>query len=721
MKIDLHCHTLSIKDGESPTRNVTADMFKQKLVAANVEIVAITNHNKFDLEQFNLFTKTVNGLCQVWAGIELDVIGVDNNKYHMIAICSPSKVNEFDEEVSKLIQREAPENFAVDALEVIGKLEKLECVFIPHFHKKPAITESEVEQIKNKLPNKNRLILEPQNVNSMGIFINHGISSIVGSDIKDWNEYPGKELPELRLRVDSFEQFCRLLNKDSIIVKTILDKKTHSMITINPCENDREETRETHCFYHDINVIMGDKGTGKTEVIKSLKKYFELHSIECSTYISSETADELDKELKTDDMERSTTKIGIDNCTEEFNLLHSWGDEQPRLISSYVSYRKSVTNKERQRRIQWSRSKKLKTSEILPALAKAKHDLSAIQNAKSSLRKVDINQYLESKEAILFNDLLTKLLESAVTQCNHDIEEHYAIQLTNFTLDKFKDYTAAKTNTAPKPDSTGFEEYAINRLNLENAVHNILSPFDTPLEKREYRERDLMGSIGEKGKVFLERLYRLLNDEEDENKKSKYSEFNNNITDLRKIKGLLRSIDECALKNDQRLLDKVDEVRQLVDRAGVKSLDDFVGISKQIVNDQLEPYLLSNGERSILYIQKALNAEADAYLLDEPELSMANSYIDEVIRPRIIDLGRKDKIVIIATHNANLAVRTLPYTTMYRSHGPSGYKTYTGNPFTDNLINIYNPEDKLDWRETSMKILEGGREAFNERKEIYGK
>lgn len=107
-------------------------------------------------------------------------------------------------------------------------------------------------------------------------------------------------------------------------------------------------------------------------------------------------------------------------------------------------------------------------------------------------------------------------------------------------------------------------------------------------------------------------------------------------------------------------------------------------------------------------------------MLDEPELSMANSYIDEVIRPRIIDLGRKNKMVIMATHNANLAVRTLPYTTMYRYHGSAGYKTYMGNPFTNDLVNMKDETDKLGWRAVSMKILEGGKEAFNDRKEIYG-
>ena len=42
MKIDLHCHTKSIKHGEKKTRNVTKELFKEKIANADVKIVAIT-------------------------------------------------------------------------------------------------------------------------------------------------------------------------------------------------------------------------------------------------------------------------------------------------------------------------------------------------------------------------------------------------------------------------------------------------------------------------------------------------------------------------------------------------------------------------------------------------------------------------------------------------------------------------------------------------------
>ena len=77
-------------------------------------------------------------------------------------------------------------------------------------------------------------------------------------------------------------------------------------------------------------------------------------------------------------------------------------------------------------------------------------------------------------------------------------------------------------------------------------------------------------------------------------------------------------------------------------------------------------------------------------------------------------------MVSISTHDANIAVRSLPYNSIYRKHDLSEYKTYVGNPFSNNLINIENDKDKIDWKMVSMKTLEGGENAFGERGKIYG-
>ena len=203
-----------------------------------------------------------------------------------------------------------------------------------------------------------------------------------------------------------------------------------------------------------------------------------------------------------------------------------------------------------------------------------------------------------------------------------------------------------------------------------------------------------------------------------EGTKSIHQEFNNNISKLREVKESLVKTSRSVLKYE---LDKpLVELKDRLAGCPVSSTGDFIGVYRQTVDKDRQPYEPSNGERSIIFIQKALNnPNARVYLLDEPELSMANSYIDEIIRPRITGLGKQKKMVVLATHNANLAVRTLPYSTMYRYHGVEGYKTYVGNPFTNLLTNIDDENDSKDWKGVSMRILEGGEDAFYDRGGIY--
>ena len=54
--------------------------------------------------------------------------------------------------------------------------------------------------------------------------------------------------------------------------------------------------------------------------------------------------------------------------------------------------------------------------------------------------------------------------------------------------------------------------------------------------------------------------------------------------------------------------------------------------------------------------------------LSKDPSSLGNDYISEVIVPLIKEKAKSGKRVIIATHDANIAVRTLPYNSIYRLH-----------------------------------------------------
>ena len=199
--------------------------------------------------------------------------------------------------------------------------------------------------------------------------------------------------------------------------------------------------------------------------------------------------------------------------------------------------------------------------------------------------------------------------------------------------------------------------------------------------------------------------------------KTKIKEFKygQNISDLNKISNLILGLD----KNYKiQLNEKIDNIKEEIEKLNLKAKD-FIGIKKQYENKSGEYYKPSDGEKIMLILHKKIYEEADVYLLDEPERSLGNTFINSVIVPRIVELGKLGKSVIVATHNANIAVRTLPFTSILKSYENGKYKTYIGNPFINQLINIEDSTDVKNWKDESIKVLEGGKEAFDDRRIVY--
>lgn len=710
MIVDFHCHTRKIKSGDGAQREVDETKFAEKISNSNVKIVAITNHNTFDKEQFETLRTKVKEHCKVWPGVELDIGYQTSKRYHLIVICNPKNTQRFSEAVESLMTDKTPENFLGEIENVVEVFSALDCIFMPHFHKSPAIPDDEYARLEELLPNKNRLIAEATNVRSMGIFVNHNINCVAGSDIKDWDNYPGIELPELRLDIDEYEHLCDLLDRDSALVKTLLDKNSPVVYEVYPCKNNNE-IKEKIKLYKEVNVIFGDKGTGKSQVIVSLIRKLKTEDIPFSKYISSETKDDLDELLDTSDMIRSAESLEIDSCEEEFSQLEQWGDKSPTPLMDYYEYHRTSSANTSEKRIGWNRMTEL-PDDTSSHLEKIEHDLENVSDGYRSIHKIRLADYITEQEAVDVTNLLRKLMRSMEQKKHKAYIEQEAVGLVNFTIETIKSYTSAKIGSAVRPSNTGFGQYAKNRLMLKEA----LSKINHNLRPKERVTYEILGNIGGKGRIDIEKRYRMLNDIE--STKSSHKEFQNNITKLRPILNDIKAINHLTLSVD--LEQKLGDLKEQLEVNCITSTGDFVGIYKQTVDKDHNPYELSNGERSIIFIQKALNnTEAKIYLLDEPELSMANSYIDEVIRPKITALGKQKKTVVIATHNANIAVRTLPYTTIYRAHNTAGYVTYVGNSFTNKLVNINDETDVRNWKETSMKILEGGKEAFYERRGIY--
>lgn len=164
MKIDLHCHTLKCKNGDSSKRAVDYDKFLSKVNQANVGIVAITNHNKFDMKQFFEFQ---NEDFLVWPGIELDINGI-YSKGHCILIVNPNQVNDFDNKIESEVTV-SPDDFSMD-IDAFAKLANtFDSIVICHYQKNPSLSDLDIKKLKELLSDV-PLFLEPSNLMSAGVF-----------------------------------------------------------------------------------------------------------------------------------------------------------------------------------------------------------------------------------------------------------------------------------------------------------------------------------------------------------------------------------------------------------------------------------------------------------------------------------------------------------------------------------------------------------------------
>lgn len=712
MKIDIHTHTKKCKTGDAPTREVKPSDFCKAVRSSEVGIIAITNHNIFDFEQYKAIIDEMAGDIQVWPGIELDVI--DNNvRGHLLVIVSPTKANEFSAIVDEITRGYSPDSFTTIIEDVLRKFDALGPLYVAHYKQKtPNISDEAIKKIIATTANPARVIKEVTNSISAGIYISHGYASIYGSDIHDWSVYEdqARDLPDLRLPVESFEHFCLLLEKDPTTINTVLDKKIAENLTLNLFDDG--SLLEFRAF-NDINVIFGPKGTGKSCILKGIAKHYCDKGIDASVY--EPATDKLDEifDTKGKDLSLNLSTYGINYCKDEIQALREASEVSITNLSKYSNYFRSKTTNKNAEKI------KIKDIELEEELA-VKREFSDFHDASKETAKFlsflkgnpavrkELNEGEYADVIRILSDLVHRLSKREWEGFSSWKETHFL----NAAISKFRTEIERKTGKPAKPVSTGFRDFAINRVKIEVNTNAIIKSMNTEISI----VKDVLGSLGtDKGNLELITEFRFQNGTVTDGKLEKLKGIKKGS--LKEFAKTIRDIQEHAYKDGLfqyiAALNGIEEIEQ------IETVYELLLFKRFFAVDGCS-YSPSSGESSMVMLQKELETDKEVYILDEPERSLGNEYINDVIVPLVKERARAGKKVFISTHDANIAVRTLPYSSVYRCHGPEGYNTYIGNPFSNNLVNLKNKNDALDWKKTSMKTLEGGEEAFGERGKIYG-
>lgn len=710
MRIDLHCHTKKCKKGDYSKRNIEPEDFKSAIESAQVDIVAITNHNTFDLEQFNSFGKELGETGRLWPGVELDVCSSrEKSHWHMLVITSPSKKEQFDSALKQLLGNTLPDKVLVNVKDVFDCFRNIGAIFISHAHdKSPYISPDDMSEMEALIGEneKWRLFYEPSSLVTVGIWSNHGFNMMLGSDVQDWGNYPDRELPDLRLPVSTFEQFCLLAKRDGKTVETLLGKRG----TFNVVAHPHSGVDVNLTLREDINVVFGQKGTGKTEILKSIEIILQSEGRTCCSYYGSAKHEGFNKLLSTESLVREPSRFGRISGSDEIEKILNWTDATPTALSEYVTWWSTRGNNKNKDRFE------LSIAQSLDELSDSgfKSDQKAYEAVSSFITAYQDNgygDYLKKQHTDILLILLNKLARSIRYQSKKHFIEYRSVELANAALKKIKSEIDAKSETKSMPGSTGFLAFVKARIQLKETAETLISAL-APINPDSEFGREYLGDLGDKGDAYIVTRYRYLT------KDSKAKEFEKGIRNLRAWKAALEEVRDYAMGSMANTKQK--DFAALCSEYVISDLSPFIGVSRYVALDKNnDEYTPSSGEEGILLLSHTLSEDKDVYILDEAELGMSNSYVDGVIRERVQNLARQGKTIILATHNANLAVRTLPYLSVYREHDNGTYRTYVGNPFTDELIDIDDAENVLSWTKKSLEVLEGSKEAFYNRKDVY--
>ena len=712
MKIDIHTHTRKCKSGDAATREITPEEFCSLILATDVRVVAITNHNVFDLAQFEDIQKCIGTDAQVWPGVELDVYD-EKTKGHLLVITAPELAAQFSAAVIELTHGHTPDSFKVTIPDVLAKFDALEPLYVAHYkQKRPSVSDDMLTVLETGAKNKWCILKEVSNAISAGIHISHGRPSIYGSDIHDWAKYIeiASDLPDLRLPIDSFKHFCLLLKKDPTTINTAMQRKTCEALTLVPFEDGKKITINV---FDDINILFGPKGTGKSKILEAIAKHYTKSGIDARVFESA--ADRLDDHF---DVKGRNLSLNLNNhntsyCQDEIQTVRQAVEVDITSTTKFRAFFETAASNKNAKKILL---KEIDTEE--PGDAKRSftkyHETTAEISAFADLRENDplIKVELSAEEYAELQTVVGRLLGRLKGQAWSSFVDWKEITFLNSAIAKFRREVERKTGSPAKPTTTGFRDYAMNRIRIAVSARSILKSLRTTIPNDE----EIVGDLGS-GKGELRFV-------------TEYVFQDGNITDgellsitsvkkglQKKFSNALREVFMHAFQDD--LFKFVSNLNDIEDIEDVKTVYELLMFKRYFTLDGL-PYRPSSGEASMVMLQKELEEDKDVYILDEPEKSLGNEYINDVIVPLIKERAKSGRRIFISTHDANIAVRTLPYCSIYRTYGPEGYKTFVGNPFTNNLVNVDDPAMLHNWKDVSMRTLEGGKDAFGERGKIYG-
>ena len=702
-KIDFHIHTKPdvLKDNKF---EFSIDWLKEYVKRSELNAIAITNHNLFDIDQFDEIIRDMQDICTVFPGMELSL-----ENFHVQVIYNNDDLHKW--ELSKASQRLKElklgdrGGISISTFKSIFKSWK-DSILVFEYGKS-----NNVKHIPSELSEALCLmgVSNPRKFNK--VYHEDDITPVLFSDAHatENNSDPTRDdikklmLKQTFLECDDSQYsdiYNALKNKSSVGINSDILKDSFSIGVYN----EKREIETKVKVSTGLNLIIGSRGSGKTYFLENVKNSVkESELFEIKQFQSSKKAETILNDRKKAEINTNFKKWKekyakewdyiYNNVIKDDQILteHDFVEKLNSYLEDLKRYYKSENRKSSANKINLFRENELSANKLIDTLddqleaidklVKAKEPWNYMKNRIDNqilnidTLRDDINQFKQLLEKELEKDRLDEKIKEIVNRIIRSAQE-VIIRQTGVPnspkinmIDLYRNYYFMKKANAFLKDV--IREQKLSAINIGGYKIKVrITPYSSVSEfKKSHSVRSFANQFN--------RFY----------KTKDYIQF------LKEYK------DSVGIGSIQR--DTLEKI--------------FVNVEADLLTADDVP--ASGGQKIGFSLMLALdNAKDSQYVIvDEPEASLDNKFIKNNLISKLREVSKKSTVFVV-THNSTLGTLLNPnYLIVAKRKGKS--YSYLSGDFKQNKISNETKEISSD--EDFINAMEAGIDTYKEKGIIY--
>lgn len=670
-KIDLHIHTKA--SSQDHAFLFSEHNLKRYVRDAELDCIAITNHNLFDREQFEKIRSDLNIL--VLPGVEVDV-----DKFHILVLADGRSLDEFSrrcDEIAQSWQRTGSPLRHEEFASILGDLRQY--ILIPHYLKDPKISPESLERFEGHI--------RCGEVSSPKKFM---------ACHKD---------PEMLVPV--FFSDCRISDSlsDLPTKQTYIDCEEITFGTLRHVLADRDKVSLSSSggnnyfqIFPDgqklstgLNVVLGDRSSGKSHTLKRIHDWFGAENTRYIRQFDLVARNEIEDERKFKDFLSEKTSLFSREYLADLqeavgHMLEVDLQSDLHSVEQYVSTLLSFAR-------DTSRHDAFSKARIYNEEPFQQKNLSGLETLISSTKRLVSNvEYRLIIDKHIPQDALKALyVDLMITYCAQK-ESNLKKDWVNTAIQDIKARLQRKSS-APSVADVDLLRVASNKKAIAKFEELVKAARKPKISLRKKKGSfEIVAQVG----PFMR------------------------TSELKDLSRSQKSF-SAAFEKYERPYEFLQELRKIGSPVEAPDFSKYlVKVEYKILNR--DGLVASGGERSEFFLLDKIEgaSSADVLLIDEPESSFDNHFLKAEVNEIIKEMSRKMPVVVV-THNNTVGISIRPDYILYTQKSVDGaeisWRIFSGAPTSKKLISADGLE--MPTRDILIGNLEAGVNTYEERRAIY--